>query len=40
MSVERMWKDSNEEMLGKKYDRLVKKGEITPPSTQEIQEEG
>ena len=40
MSVERMWKDSNEEMLGKKYDRLVKKGEITPPATQEIQEEG
>ena len=40
MSVERMWKDSNEEMLGKKYDRLVKKGEINPPSTQEIQEEG
>ena len=40
MSVERMWRDSNEVMLGKKYDRLVKKGEITPPATQEIQEEG
>jgi len=40
MSVERMWKESNEEMLGKKYDRLVKKGEINPPATQEIQEEG
>ena len=38
-SVERMWRDSNEVMLGKKYDRLVKKGEITPPATQEIQEE-
>ena len=40
MSVERMWRDSNEVMLGKKYDRLVKKGEITPPAAQEIQEEG
>ena len=40
MSVERMWRDSNEVMLGKKYDRLVKKGEINPPATQEIQEEG
>ena len=40
MSVERMWRDSNEVMLGKKYDRLVKKGEITPPAPQEIQEEG
>ena len=39
MSVERMWRDSNEVMLGKKYDRLVKKGEITPPATQGIQEE-
>ena len=28
MSVERMWRDSNEVMLGKKYDRLVKKGEM------------
>lgn len=40
MSLERMWRESNEVMLGKKYDRLVKKGEINPPATQEIQEEG
>ena len=40
MSLNKMWKDANEDMLGKKYDRLVKKGEIKPPATQEIQEEG
>ena len=39
MSVKKMWKDADEEMLGKKYDRLVKKGEITPPTTQAILEE-
>ena len=39
MSVKRMWKDADEEMLGKRYDRLVKKGEITPPTTQAIPEE-